>query len=790
MRGHSFPFSYHPNRKPPTMNPPTQSSCLLPRLTFTLLLAACPAFGLAQEVAPVSVPAEPAVTLPTFSVSTTTDKGYRAGNSVSATRIDTPIKDLPFAVSAFTEQFIEDIGARELKDIVRFAPSVTNNSREFNAGNSKFAVRGFEANPLRNGFPGTGYIDAATVQRVEIVKGPASLLYGQIQAGGVINYVTKRPTEKQSASLSLQYGSYDFYRAQLDVSQPLVKDKLLARFNYVYENDFEYVTNHQGTTRVLAPVVTWKIAKNTTLTLDYQWFERRDHAQAFLMPQIQVPLNNRTLYPSTTGGVRFPYAYFGPAIDIGDDRFNVSESNDFRNSDYNTFYTELAHKISDHWNGRMIFTYDKGYIETRQHGRGDVDMIIPAADLAGLSSDPAIYLNQMQSIATIARYGSVTTLTRRLQYQQSKNWNRNWQAEVVGRYDFSWGSWKPLFGYTYNNFASTNFTNTLNTSLTWKILDPSTWVESNIPNSSIPASTPGVGGGYNHGVYAVQPFSLLQDRLQIIAGARWSKGFANPTAAVPAGFTITRTTPQIGIGYKLRHDLMAYANYSESFQATNRLLRLNSNTGTIPAKPYIGSGYEVGLKSDFFGGRLSATLAAFNIVQDNAIIAIIQIQGSGVTLATDLQEGVTIENKGLELEMVYSPTDHWQVYLSASYNDPRYSSIAVGSEYLLNTQPEYTAKRMASLWTRYNFSGESLKGLWLGGGFFYTADKTFTANNPYVFFPDRLVWESVAGYDWKWKRHPMSAQLAWKNMTDENDAPSGRSRGLPSRFSLSVTARY
>src|SRR5258707_366922 len=71
------------------------------------------------------------VELPTVTVSTSQDKGYRAGNSVSATRIDTAIKDLPFTISAFTEQFISDIGARELPDIVSFAPGVTSGAKEF-----------------------------------------------------------------------------------------------------------------------------------------------------------------------------------------------------------------------------------------------------------------------------------------------------------------------------------------------------------------------------------------------------------------------------------------------------------------------------------------------------------------------------------------------------------------------------------------------------------------------------------------------------------------------------------
>ena len=770
------------------MNPHLPSPPSRPR---TGLLAA----GLL--LVPVILGAQPAkspsgdepIVLSAFQVSTNQDKGYRPGNSVSATRIDTPIKDLPFAVSAFTEQFIEDIGARELKDIARFAPSVTNNAREFNAGNSKFAVRGFDANPMRNGFPGTAYIDVATVQRVEIIKGPSTLLYGQIEAGGAINYVTKQPQLRRSATLNLQFGSYGYDRAHLDTNQPIVPGRVLARLNVVHEHDFEYYNFHHGHTRVIAPVVTWKIDDKTTLTLDYQWFERREKAQVFFLPQIQVPLNNRALYPSATGGVKFPYAYFGPPIDLGRPRFTVSDPNDFRDTDFNTVYVELHRKFSDRWNARAVFTYDKGYTETRQHGRGDVDMVIPAADLATLSPDPAVYLRDLLNIATLARYGDRTTLTRRITYQQVKGWNRYSQIEANGRYDFGGATWKPLFGYSYNNFDNFNFTNTLNTALAWKILDPSSWVESNTPNSAIPPGPRAKGGGYNHGVYTVQPFGLLDNRLQIVAGARWSKGFAEATSNAPS-FTITKTTPQLGIGYKLRPDLMAYANYSESFQANNRLLRLHSNVATIPGKPYLGRGYEAGLKSDFLGGRLSATLAGFHIEQKNSIIVIAEIQPNGTTFGSDLQDGNQVENEGVELELVFSPSDHWQVYFAASYNNPRFAAVGPGSEYLLHTQPEYTAKEIANLWTRYSFAGPSLKGVWVGGGFYYTGSKTLSANNPYVYFPDRMVWDAVVGYDTHIGHTPVTTMLSWKNFTNEDDSPSSRTRGLPSRLIFSATTRF
>src|SRR5436190_2202532 len=217
--------------------------------TLMLRRAVCSAFVLAAFAAraQISNPAAPAaasdevVRLSEFQVSTSADKGYRAGNSVSATRIDTPIKDLPFAISAFTKQFISDIGARDLFDVVQYAPGVTSAGREFNAGNAVYTIRGFDQWPQHNGFVGEAYIDTASVERVEVVKGPSSVLYGQVAPGGTVNYITKRPGAKASTLLTAEVGTREFSRASIDLNQPLVGQSLRFGCNAAYENGVEYI---------------------------------------------------------------------------------------------------------------------------------------------------------------------------------------------------------------------------------------------------------------------------------------------------------------------------------------------------------------------------------------------------------------------------------------------------------------------------------------------------------------------------------------------------------------------
>src|SRR5882757_10359841 len=118
------------------------------------------------------------ITLSEFQVSTSRDKGYRASNSVSGSRFDTPIKDLPFALQAFTEEFINDIHPSTLYDIALYSPGVNYRSSDFTNGNAELAIRGFNvaagglysAQSLRDGLKGPPIMDFTNVERVEIVK--------------------------------------------------------------------------------------------------------------------------------------------------------------------------------------------------------------------------------------------------------------------------------------------------------------------------------------------------------------------------------------------------------------------------------------------------------------------------------------------------------------------------------------------------------------------------------------------------------------------------------------------
>jgi len=232
-----------------------------------------PAPNVAATSAAASTDEGETVMLDPFNVPADSDRGYTAGSSISATRIATAMSDLPFSINAFTPQYIADTGAKDLMDIADQSAGVKSGVSATTQGNAVFSVRGFVQAPERNGFSSnqlvSNYVDASVIERVEVVKGPASLLYGAIAPGGTVNYVTKVPELKAFSEVDTFIGSYNFLGVSLDENQPLIPNKLYFRIVATYENGEQYYQNEKSRTMVVFPTLKWFITPKVALTVDY-----------------------------------------------------------------------------------------------------------------------------------------------------------------------------------------------------------------------------------------------------------------------------------------------------------------------------------------------------------------------------------------------------------------------------------------------------------------------------------------------------------------------------------------
>jgi iron complex outermembrane receptor protein len=730
-----------------------------------------------------------------FDVSTRLDHGYLALNSVSGSRFDSPIRDLPFAIQAFTDSFIDDQRPRDIFDIARYSPGVTYRSNDFNEGNANLAIRGFVVSGtpgsiqiLRDGFHGPSIFDFTNISRVEVVKGPASFLYGEVAPGGVVNIITKSPKAQFEASGDLRYGSYDEYHADADVTGPAAKT-LFYRVASSYDHDMNYWKPYDAHSWDVAPSLLWQPTDFLSLSLKYEHFSKTETPQV-----MQKPGRNRQngIVPTSSdpdlSGVDVP--------GLPDD-WNSMSNADYRNSETDGLNAWIDFKAGDHWNLRAAYS--------RQSY--DVDALFSGN--LGMANDTTLLQG------------------RRFRGQTYTNQGNIYEAVATGKYSFDLASLRLLFGTQYVDRGFDNWagqapndpalgSNPTSSPLPlWDLGDPSTWDRNvNIPRSALTASVTSYDIAYtDKSIYGGSTFGFFDDRLLVLAGWRWTSTEntnTNHLTTVTTPISASMVTPQYGALYKITPGLSAYATYAESFVPGSQMLN-NLDKTSSPAKPTRGIGYDIGLKADLFDHQFSGTLTWFDVRNKNIVNDLAQTDSTGAVTIYSVQSGEQ-RSRGVELDATITPTDNWQIYLSYSYTDARILEFtghdaailaqdtstldAAGranykNVYLFHDAPlQMSAPHLANLWARYNFTYAWLRGIHLGGGANFVYDQTILPDGPSSSHQTYTLVNAMVGYSWTLVSRSMSADLMGKNLADEHYRPSQSTRSRPREVIASLKVGF
>lgn len=621
--------------------------------------------------------------------------GYNVPDATTATKTDTPLRDIPQSIQVIPQQVLEDQQVTRIEDAVLNVSGVTP-TVGYGGSSQNYTIRGFSPDfNFRNGFRedrSISFSDVANIERVEVLKGPASVLYGQLEPGGIVNYVTKKPLSDPYYAGEAIIGNYDFYRSSLDFSGPLNSDEsLLYRLNLAYENADSFRDFVEDEIIFVAPALTYKITEDTTLALDFEYLNFDGTFDRGFLPEsvfFEIPIN----------------------------RFLGEPSDSQRINTYRGSYL-LEHRFNENLLLRNAFSAQVTNSERRN------------ANLGSLEVDGR-------------------TLQRDYTAVDDRTLNYSLRTELVGKFNTGLVEHQVLSGLELAR-DSFNFFFERNPFTAIDIFNP-------VYGSPIPTSFDEVFDVKRNtdklGIYLQDQVTLLPN-LKLLIGGRFdsadfeSESITNGGEPSTSGRQFEAFSPRAGIVYEPVEPISLYASYSRSFNPNIFALSFD---GQI-LDPETATQYEVGVKGEFLDGRLSTTLAAYQIIKTN--VATIDLDNPDFSIAVG-----EVKSRGVELDVIGEILPGWNLTASYAYTDAFVSEdndLPVGDR-LVNVP-----HNGASLWTTYEIQEGSLQGLGFGAGLFFVGDREATLPNT-ITIPSYLRTDASVFY----QRDNWKVALNIKNLFD------------------------
>ncbi|CAB3919414.1 Ferrichrome outer membrane transporter/phage receptor [Achromobacter aegrifaciens] len=665
--------------------------------TWTLLQVAAPA-GDTPTLAPVTVSG--------MSDSPITTVGYVATVSASATKTDTPLIETPQSVSVVTREQITEQGAQTLNQVLRYTAGVATESRGATATRlDQFSVRGFQASSYLDGLRVFGgrdalpQVDTYRLERVDVLKGPASVMYGQGGPGGVVNQVSKRPLEETLREVEVQVGNYDYRRANFDFGGPVDEDgKFLYRLvGSGYMSDGQ-VKDTKERRYFVSPAFTWKPSSDTTLTVLTNFQRDPDMGSYGSVPAMRTLL-------SAPDGIRLPADYYD-----GDANFEKSDR-----KSYSLGYV-LEHRFNDNIKASQSLRWTRAEAQYRS--------IYGAMTNNYGYTDKTYRYQQRASIATDVDVGALVL-----------------DNNVQARFNTGPFAHTTLLGFDYQH-VKTDTLSGFGTAPALDVLNPNN--HQNIPAPAF--STDATNKQYQTGLYFQDQIKI--DRLSVLLGGRydWSRTMGETTTiatgrVAPSSLNAEKFTGRLGAIYNFDNGVAPYFSYSESFEP-------QSGTGwqNKPFKPIEGNQYEVGIKYQPPGSATLLSFAAFDIRRENMTTTDpdpTHICGTAGGRCS-IQAG-ELRTQGIELEAKTEPLRGLTLVAAYSLMDNEYSKgypNAAGMN-LKGKTPVGVPSQQASAWARYQLQDGPLAGVGVGGGVRYIgssyANETNTLKVPSVTLFDLML---------------------------------------------------
>lgn len=677
------------------------------------LIAASGALGVQGALAQ---PASPGVTVDEVVITSRAQRLYRVEETTVGKVAADPLV-IPQAVQVLNAQLIEDQGARDITDLYRNISGVS----YFSYAGVTF--RGFRQDQsYYDGLRGDPFIgftvpQVFNIERIEVLKGPAGMLYGPAPPGGTINYVTKTAGEGFGGEVRAVAGDRSRVGASGEVNVPLVKDRLSGRVALYYEEQDSFRRNAASETFIGDVSFRLNITDDLDLVAQYTAYDQ------------DLPGNRLRGVPVNLAGDF-----------LTDISWNHNEPTDFLKSSAEVYRAHLVWDPVGPWRGDLQVRHFDAKEAQEYHEQRDL-----------LDTD---------------RNGVIDTITREFRDQRRAADG----LAVAGNLstDVETG---PL---THRILAGADWYEETNNSLSRIIRDPTrggpvpnlsivnpVYGRTSAGNYNLRATPYGVSGSRSRrsGVY-LQDQVLIGEQLILVGGVRFDR-FDDRNLVNSVSFQDEDVTLRAGVVYRPRQDVSLYASWSDSFEPQSA----NSQDPAVggPFAPVTGSQIEGGVKTALFGGRLQSGASIYRIVRENIVQT--DTTKAPVNGRNQLSPIGEVTSKGFELDVAADITPQWVVTVNYGYNDTRVTGTvpgqsitnAVGDRFV--NAPEHKL----GFWTRYQV--ESIRTAFAFGGEYVSERVGFDREKvkPYTVFDASIIKTFDFG----------EVMLRVDNLFDETYAASG-----------------
>lgn len=577
-------------------------------------------------------------------------------------------------------------------------------------GGAYYSSRGFIVqSKLRNGIAGniSSRIDAANLERLEVIKGPSATLFGSALTsyGGLINRVTKKPYDHFGGEVTFNRGSFDFQRLAIDVNTPIDKEnQVYARLNAAYNYKGSFQDSGFDRNLFVAPSLSYKVNDR----LDFQFDAELSSGQNIGRPVFFF------YFPSSQLG-------FNRADQAGLDYKKSYMSNDltqvYKN---NTIFAQANYKISSKWTSQTNFTHSYSY----SNGRSPYFFLVP--DAVALNNPALLGANFISRADQSTRNGKLFNTEVQQLFNGEFNIGSVKNRVVIGL-DYLRENSDIQF-YSIDTFDLINKNGNAPNYADFNEANLTAFYAAN-KFSSYPYS-------FKNNTYSafVSDVVNITDRLIALAALRVDR-FNNNTGT--STYSQTAFSPKFGLVFQpIKDQLSLFANYQNGFTNKN-----GTDVNRKAFKPEQANQLEGGVKMDAFGGKLSGTVSYYYIKVKDIL------RPDPVTPNFSIQDGNKI-SKGIEAELNVNPFAGMNIVAGFTYND----------NWLVNTTPDVEGRRdgasmspyTANLWISYKLQTGGLKGLGLGFGGNYASDNKVQNSTTSVFtLPEYTVLNSSIFYDHK-----------------------------------------